>query len=560
MSCPKLIKLVKAYTYGDIPMEVYREQRRQIINEYTEGAPAKKSAKSPDPLDTFIASAPEKPALKHKELYFAVAGVTLAVILAVVIGLYLFPSGEQQTSETVEQAQPDESSKSAAQRLAEKFLLTDQWNEQSINQFILDWEILSDEDKQQAHHTPWFEQFKTTVQNHLDMEKNTHSQTNQVNEDLLTTLLATVDPGYFIDGAFFGQTTVAQAQESPSQPTDTNVNTNVTTAGTTAPPTPSTAAPSKVETKTKAAKPPQTPPPEKKQPKEQVALKQSSQPSKSQTSKSQPVKKQLQVAKSMQIDQVNKVLNQFVTNFEQGNLSQLMKLFAPNATTNHHTSADEIRASYAELFQTTNKRDLEFSDFSWKPEGQQMEGDGKYMAHLNPKGTNIEQVFSADVKIVLDTTKPSATITGLYLTNQQFSTSLSPSVKAAIPSAQTQPPPTKEELRNLLQSFVTSYNRGDVDKLMALFSQEARTNDRTNILQIRSDYEQLFKTTKSREIVLSDVTWKFKQNNAVANGHFEAKIQPLRDHKINVYRGKIRIAVTKFEGGILITQLLHNTQ
>jgi hypothetical protein len=179
---------------------------------------------------------------------------------------------------------------------------------------------------------------------------------------------------------------------------------------------------------------------------------------------------------------------------------------------------------------------------------------------LNPKGTNIEQVFSADVKIVLDTTKTPARITGLYLANQQFSTSLSPSVKAAIPSAQTQPPPTKEELRNLLQDFVTSYNRGDLDKLMALFSQEARTNDRTNISQIRSDYEQLFQTTKSREIVLSDVTWKFNQNKAVASGLFEAKIQPLRDHQINVFRGKIRIAVTKFEGGILITQLLHNTQ
>lgn len=559
MSCPKLIKLVKAYTYGEVPMEVYREQRRQIVNEFTEDDRAKKPAKSPDPLDTFIASAPEKPALKHKELYLAIAGATLAVILAFVIGIFLFPSKEQETAKTAEQAQPDESSKSAAQRLAENFLHSDQWNEQSINQFILDWEILSDEDKQEAHHAPWLEQFKAAVQDHLDMEKNSSSQPNQLNEDLLTTLLATVDPGYFIDGAFFGQTAVAQAQGSQSQPTNANISANAPTAGTT-PTTASTAPSSKTETKTKAEKAAQESTAEKQQPKEQIAMKQSSLPNKSKAKTSQPAQKHQQVAKAVQIDQVNKVLNSFVVNFEQGNLNKLMKLFAPNATTNHHTSADEISASYAELFQTTNKRDLEFSNFSWKPEGQQMEGNGKYMAHLNPKGTNIEQVFSADVKIVLDTTKTPARITGLYLANQQFSTSLSPSVKAAIPSAQTQPPPTKEELRNLLQDFVTSYNRGDLDKLMALFSQEARTNDRTNISQIRSDYEQLFQTTKSREIVLSDVTWKFNQNKAVASGLFEAKIQPLRDHQINVFRGKIRIAVTKFEGGILITQLLHNTQ
>jgi hypothetical protein len=257
---------------------------------------------------------------------------------------------------------------------------------------------------------------------------------------------------------------------------------------------------------------------------------------------------------------VNKVLTQFVENFESGDLSKLMQLFSPNATTNHHMTADEISASYAELFQTTTKRDLEFSDFSWKPEGEKLEGNGKYLAHLNPKGTNIEQVFSADVKILLDTTHMPLSITGLYLANQQFSTNLRPSIKAAIPEAQTLPPPKKEELRELLQNFVTSYNRGDVDTLMALFSQEARTNDRTDISQIRSDYEQLFQTTKSRQIVLSDVTWKFNANKAVASGLFEAKIQPITDHKINVYRGKIRIAVTKYEGGIRITQLLHNTQ
>ena len=95
---------------------------------------------------------------------------------------------------------------------------------------------------------------------------------------------------------------------------------------------------------------------------------------------------------------------------------------------------------------------------------------------------------------------------------------------------------------------------------MSLFSQEARTNDRSNINEIREDYAQLFQTTKSREIVLNDITWKFTANKAVASGLFAAKIQPKTDHQINIYRGKIRIAVTKYEGGILITQLLHNTQ
>ena len=104
------------------------------------------------------------------------------------------------------------------------------------------------------------------------------------------------------------------------------------------------------------------------------------------------------------------------------------------------------------------------------------------------------------------------------------------------------------------------YNRGDIEELMSLFSQEARTNDRSNINDIRRDYTQLFQTTKSREIILSDITWKINANHAVASGLFEVKGQPLNKHETNIYRGKIRIAVTKFEGGLLITQLLHSSE
>ena len=539
MSCTELTKLVKTYTHGEIPLEVYREKRRQIINEVTEGAVATKPPKKNDPLDSFIASAPEKPA-SHKSLYFAVAGATLAVILAIGIAVFLFPSTDSTQAPETKQESTGLASKSHAQRLIETFLLSDQWNEQSINQFILDWQILSDQQRRQAQNTQWFHNFKSVVQNRLDTLKNA-SQADRRSKDLMTSLLATVDPGYFINHSFFGQAKPVEPDTAP------------TTSPRVLPPVAELKQEPAQETKQKATLP------------EQKSRQETTQAEKKIT-KALPVKqktapqKPLQTAKAIDSNQANNVLKRFVQAFENGDLNDLMKLFSPNATTNHHTSADEISASYAELFQTTEKRDLTFSDFSWKPAGSKLEGNGKYLAHLNPKDTNIEQIFSADVTVLVDTASQPAVITGLYLTNQQFSTSLRPSVKAAIPEVRKLPPPDKEELRTLLRKFVTSYNRGDVEGLMSLFSQEARTNDRTNINEIRKDYTQLFQTTKSREIVLSDVTWKFTANTAVASGLFEAKIQPITNHKINIYRGKIRIAVTKYEGGILITQLLHNTQ
>jgi len=529
MSCPALTKLVKAYTYGEIPLEVYREKRRQIVNEFIDGAD--KAGKKNDPLESFIASAPAKPASAHKSIYLTIAAATLAVVLAIGIGLFLFPGTDPTINEPQRAKQEDLVSKPQAQRLIDTFLLADQWNEESINQFILDWQILSTSDRQQAQTTPWYKNFVAAIQNRLDSQKKS-SQTDRHSEDLTTTLLATVDPGHFINGAFFGQA-----------PTERPLSEKV-------PATKPSESPAVVAMKqeSESAQPPtktskQTPL------KEPVAKKQLSAPQTSQ-----------QVAKTVDSRQAETVLNQFVQSFENGNLNSLMKLFAPNATTNHHTSADEISTSYSELFQTTAKRDLEFSDFSWKSAGNKLEGNGKYLAHLNPKGTNIEQIFSADVTVLVDAASEPAVISGLYLTNQQFSTSLAASVKEAIPEARKIKPPGKEELRTLLQKFVSSYNRGDLEGLISLFSQEARTNDRTNINEIREDYAELFQTTKSREIILSDITWKFTANTAVASGLFEAKIQPTTNRKTNIYRGKIRIAVTKYEGGVLITQLLHNTQ
>ena len=554
MSCPELVKLVKAYTYGEIPLEVYREKRRQIVNKVTEGVDINKpksdkpksdkpkSDKKLDPLDSFIASTPET-STTHKSLYFAIAAATLAMVLGIGIAVFLFPATETPEISKQEIAEP--TSKTKAQRLIEAFLLSDQWDEQSINQFILDWQILSDPERQQVKNSQWFSNFKTIVENRLDAQKNS-SQNDRLSEDLLTTLLATVDPGYFINHSFFDQ--AATDTVSPEiLPSGTHEIPPVVELTQEIPPeTPqetSQVIAKASETKLSKAKPATV----KTEKQKAVAQK-------------QPTETAKIPAKTPDSNQADIVLNQFVQSFENGNINGLMKLFAPNATTNHHTSANEISASYSELFQTTEKRDLEFSDFSWKPAGSKLEGNGKYLAHLNPKGTNIEQIFSADVTVLVDAASQPAVITGLYLTNQQFSTSLRPSVKAAIPAAQKLPPPGKEELRVLLQNFVTSYNRGDIEGLMSLFSQEARTNDRTNISEIRQDYTQLFQTTKSREIVLRDVNWQFTANRAVASGLFEAKIQPITDRQINIYRGKIRIAVTKYEGGILITQLLHNTQ
>jgi len=522
MSCSELTKLVKAYTNGEIPLEIYREQRRQIVDNVVDGPKPKQKN---DPLDAFIASAPQKTPGhgKFPAIYLTVGGAVLAIGIA---SMLLFSNNHDSEPSASSDTTAAPENKSQAQQLVDNFLNKNQWNEEAINQFVLDWQILSPADRQNAQNTVWFSRFKSIIQNLLDKQKSRIDKTNTLSEDLLTSLLVTVDPGHFIRQPFFTEESRKPVDKpkiesvKPAQP--------IVASAEKTPPAPGNSSASESA-------------------KESLAVKQKAAPSKTVHSE-----------KALDYVKLNSILSDFIQSFQTGNLTALMHLFSQKATTNYHTSATEISNSYYELFQSTATRELQFSDFNWKPTGNKIEGNGKYLAHLNPKGTNVDQIFSADVSITVDNSGESPLIVGLYLNNQQFSTSLRQSAKTA-PQPQTPPPPEKEELRILLTNFVTAYNRGNIDALMTLFSQEARTNDRSNINDIRDDYEQLFKTTRSREIILTKIVWDVDGNKAVANGLFEARIRPLSGGEMTVYKGKIRFGVTKFEGGILITQLLHNT-
>lgn len=546
MTCVELKNLVKAYTNGELPLEIYREQRREIVEKFAKDTP--EPSNKNDPLASFPEVDSKKSAPSANKSIYIITAAVGTVVLGIAIALFLFSDETDPTVAKTEdtsdsQTYLNKESKTNAQRHIEKFLAVNLWDEQNINQLILDWQILSSTEKQQARSTKWFEGFKLDIQKRLD-QQNPSSKGDTLNESLLNSLLATLDPSHFIHQPFFTQESTSTPEEieklidkAPSKAAEVVTEVMETKV-----------AKAKLERTPVAVEPVDTKVTKKQQPKptsEKVAP--------------QKTKKATQVAK-IDPEITKQILSKFTQSFEEGNVKTLIQLFSTDATTNHHTSAKEIGSSYAELFQTTAKRDLEFSAFSWKQRGTQWEGSGKYLAHLNPKGTNIDQVFTADVTIVVNKLSDAPLITGLYLTNQKFSTSLREEVKKAIPVARKLPPPDKDELRVLLKKFVASYNRGDIDSLMVLFSQEARTNDRNNFNEIRLDYEELFQTTSSRNIVLKNLTWDFSENIAVASGLFEVKIQPKASKNINIYKGKIRISATKYEGGVLITQLLHNTQ
>ena len=132
--------------------------------------------------------------------------------------------------------------------------------------------------------------------------------------------------------------------------------------------------------------------------------------------------------------------------------------------------------------------------------------------------------------------------------------------QSAIAKAANSPLPvlTKRELDNVLSQFTRSYNKGNINKLMALFHENASTNDRSNKSDIEADYAELFNNTRERNLMIKEINWQLRQGKAEGAAMFEVTVQPKNGAQATRYRGQINITAVKKNQDVYITRLLHH--
>ncbi|WP_455221502.1 hypothetical protein [Kaarinaea lacus] len=116
---------------------------------------------------------------------------------------------------------------------------------------------------------------------------------------------------------------------------------------------------------------------------------------------------------------------------------------------------------------------------------------------------------------------------------------------------------TKGELDRVVNQFTNSYNEGDINRLMALFAENARTNDQQNKPGIKADYAELFNNTKYRKLMINDINWQLGKGKAEGAAEFVVTVQPKNGLEENSIRGHIKITAIKHSKGVYITRLLH---
>lgn len=113
------------------------------------------------------------------------------------------------------------------------------------------------------------------------------------------------------------------------------------------------------------------------------------------------------------------------------------------------------------------------------------------------------------------------------------------------------------EAIELLARFTDAYRRASLDELMALFSENARSNSGRRDA-IRSDYEGLFRLTRARDIEFHDLRWTFEDERGKAEGSFVARVLAHGQDSEGVHVGILRIELVKVSGRVLIEELFHS--
>jgi putative secretion ATPase (PEP-CTERM system associated) len=92
------------------------------------------------------------------------------------------------------------------------------------------------------------------------------------------------------------------------------------------------------------------------------------------------------------------LLTSFTKYYENGDIDQLMSLFANNAQTNDQTTLSGIRKDHMDLFNTTDARQMFLKNISWTVKGNVAKGNGNFEVMVQPKG----QTEFASVKGTID--------------------------------------------------------------------------------------------------------------------------------------------------------------
>jgi hypothetical protein len=116
---------------------------------------------------------------------------------------------------------------------------------------------------------------------------------------------------------------------------------------------------------------------------------------------------------------------------------------------------------------------------------------------------------------------------------------------------------TTLDLNHVVKKFVNAYVAGDLKQFDTLFDEQAKTNDQKDLAGIKHDYLDLFSTTSSRNMVITDIHWILSEKQAIGLGDFTATVADSAGRTKRSENGKVQIIARKVDSELKITHFYH---
>ena len=260
--------------------------------------------------------------------------------------------------------------------------------------------------------------------------------------------------------------------------------------------------------------------------------------------------------------ELESVVKDFELAFKSGNTKALIKLFASDENSTSFTSLDAIKDDYRAMFRNTRERKIAVDAMDWEHDYDEARGKGLYPAYIRLRQNNVLKTITADVDITVRRIFGKLQITDFKLRNKEIVTSTTnfkKNLKKRLATGKDKPNyPTQAELQDLVTQYVTAYETGDVDQLVALFSGGTWKAGRNAKLIMKQDYQDLFRSTKDREVYVKDIKWKYKKDKALGTGELILTTHSLDNNKTTTKKGKIRIVAKRLNNDkVQFTQVFH---
>lgn len=125
---------------------------------------------------------------------------------------------------------------------------------------------------------------------------------------------------------------------------------------------------------------------------------------------------------------------------------------------------------------------------------------------------------------------------------------------AQVPAAQPDP----RVVATLLDQFQRAYGAGDLVRLMALFTREARNRPQAKAQgRLADDYRALFATSRARSLSLSHVNWWQESDGLAVVASFEAAVTPIESHRQHLSAGDIYFELRPDGDALRIASVRH---